>query len=366
MTIKIIIQICLLYLCTVLTGCTTYDQIYNDVYDYIYGGKEQEAQNEQFLKEKALDESYIKEETIDESFIQEQNIEQNIEDENEGSINKETIDRLESYLSGRFKEYGYEFSSKLGITVKQTGNNKVIFEKNSDKCLIPSSLINIIICSALIEMLEKNSRTNVEHTFITKVDQLNIKSLKGMSLDNLFKKLNIYTFSEITMANNTAQDTCDFLTQMAGTKKNKKNKINTILSDHIKRISKYNKCNKFHKPSGLSLYNKFTADQIADCLFYLKKSKLYIQTLQRGGQGTLKNRLLDIGNKHLFKAGYMRKNGVMCLAGLLNPYNGVHFAILINNIKTKEYDKNIQWIDDMVRGICAILGVYTPKYTTLL
>lgn len=270
--------------------------------------------------------------------------------------NADYIQNFQKYLSGRLDTFNKNFSGRIGLVVRILDNNVTLFDEKADECFVPASLTKLLLCSALIETLRgPGGNLDPEISFQIETEKLNGKNpILNIQLGELFRKINHYSSFEAPKANQAAEDAASFFAIINSGEEGKLRNPGDLFLNHLDQISEIQECSHIDAVSGRSLNNWLTPAQIADCMLYLKDYSFFINSLTIPGEGTLKNRLLDISNDNCFKTGSMRRSGVLCLAGYLHQQNqqkkSLYFVIMLNGVSDK-FDRAVQWLDDTIRGI---------------
>lgn len=269
---------------------------------------------------------------------------------------KETFSELKECLESRIRAFKNAFSGRIGMTVRSMEDNHPVFDENSDECMIPASMIKIVLSSALICALQGPSGDlDPEVFFQHEKERLGWSSgcFDG-SLGSLFNAMNHYSLAGAPRANQIAEQAAGFLENILGAEG--QNRASLLLR-HLDRISWVYGCNRIDDASGLSLQNRLTPSQAADCMFFLKDCEPFLYSLPSPGEGTLSNRLLDMGRENRFKTGSLQRNGVISFAGYLKEKGrNLIFVIMINLSRGEGYEGAIDWTDDTVRAMQGISG----------
>jgi len=259
------------------------------------------------------------------------------------------MQHIKEFLSDRIELFDQFISAHLGVIVFKQVDGESIFTHNAEKCFIPASLTKIVLCSTFIRMMEKESaEEDLSLAFKRETLEMNWEHPSFRSLSYLFHQINSYTFRQAQHANQTANDLGKFIQKIFQNNTGIYENIEQIFLSHIDHISFVLPCNRIQKASGLTLNNRLSPFQVADCMYHLKDKNIYVKSLMQAGEGTLTNRLKGIGDNHYFKTGSLKKNGVACLAGYLNLSEPLGIVIMINMLSENSFLDAVYWMDENI------------------
>jgi len=283
---------------------------------------------------------------IDEPMIDEPTMNEHLAEEN---TNASFFQELSNYLNMRVLQFNPEFNARLGVLVFNQRNRDPVFSYHADECFIPASLTKVIVCSAFIQILQADQPyENLSESFEREKVLINWHHEAFIDVAYLLKQINSYTFHQAPRANRTANALGQFLQQIYEHKHQTGITLESLLLDHLDQVSFIANCNQIENASGLTLNNRLTPFQVADCMFHLKDFPAYMDSLMHSGQGTLENRLKGVDVRHRFKTGSLKNSGVLCLAGFLDFNAPVGFIFIINELPRYMFEACQNWMDETV------------------
>jgi hypothetical protein len=267
----------------------------------------------------------------------------------------ESTEEIGALMSNVVVEFYDLFSAELGIVVRRLQDGTTVFAENEDVCFIPASMTKIVLASALIRALDVKSPVgDLEKVFVKETTRLGWADQPFYNgLGWYLRKMNTYGFAEAPQANRAADRAGEFLQALLPTDDGRRRSLTDLLTAHLEEISWRMPCNRISAASGLSPNNRLTPFQVADSLYYLKHYDFFIDSLPSPGEGTLRDRLLELPGESRFKTGSMRRSGVACLAGYLTSRD-MFFVIMVNGIDSTAFDDVIDWLDRMVLAMAGI------------
>jgi len=252
-------------------------------------------------------------------------------------------------LANRVQQFKHQFNAHLGILVFQLDNRTPIYSYHADDCFIPASLTKVVVCSALMQILQsKHPYDTIADAFQREKSLISWNHSAFTDINHLLKQMNTYTFRQAPRANRTANALGEFLLEIYANKHQTTVGLENLLLSHLDQISFVSDCNRFVNASGLTLNNRLTPFQVADCIYHLKDFPEYFNSLMSAGQGTLQNRLQGVDARHRFKTGSLKNSGVLCLAGYLELPGPVGFVIVVNDLPGYLFVDCQAWVDETV------------------
>jgi D-alanyl-D-alanine carboxypeptidase len=259
---------------------------------------------------------------------------------------------MSDYLATRVQQFNEQFHAHLGLLVFQQDNRTPVYSYHADDCFIPASLTKVVVCSALMQMLQsKHPYDTIADAFQREKSLISWNHSAFTDINHLLTQINTYTFHQAPRANRIANALGDFLLEMYANKHHSTVRLEDVLVAHLDQISFVSDCNRFENASGLTLNNRLTPFQVADCMYHLKAFPEYYDSLMSAGQGTLENRLHGLDFTHRFKTGSLKNSGVLCLAGYLDLMAPVGFVVVVNELPRYLFLDCQAWVDETVVGL---------------
>jgi len=262
--------------------------------------------------------------------------------------------KLTDYLDKRIRLFEQTFPAIAGIILFNVNTRTEMVSYHADECFIPASLTKIVLCSAFIQLLrETNPDIDISDSFEKEKTSIQWQKQAFTNLSHLFRQINHYTFQEAPRANRTAVLLGEFLQLHNQYIHDTYQSLENILLSHLDQISFLSSCNRIDNASGLTLNNRLTPFQIADSMFHVNDIPIYQKSFMHGGEGTLRNRLKNIGPMHFFKTGSLKRSGVLCLAAFLDLIEPIGLVIMINQLPSNQFSDATLWIDETILGMVA-------------